>query len=79
MVDNWPLKFSTRVLRAARIILEYVGILHALCQRLDSRLSMANLRLISQSGIAVVRVRKGEAMRHKYESEGYWASAPVRG
>jgi hypothetical protein len=26
---------------------------------------------------AVVRVREGEAMRHKCEGEGYWASAPV--
>jgi hypothetical protein len=40
----------TRVFRPARIILEYAGILHALCQRLDSRPSMANSRLISQSG-----------------------------
>src|SRR6058998_261583 len=40
----------TRVFRAARIILEYAGILHALCQRLDSRPSMANSQLISQSG-----------------------------
>jgi hypothetical protein len=33
---------STRVFRAARIILEYAGILHALCQRLDQTLKEAS-------------------------------------